>query len=522
MDRTPGAIRTPDQELRVFVSSTLTELAPERKAVRSAVERLRLAPVMFELGARPHAPRDLYRAYLEQSDLFVGLYWERYGWIAPGEELSGLEDEYILSTGMPRLIYIKEPADEREPRLTKLLDRILVDEAASFKMFNTPEELGELLVGDLATLLAERFDESRAPTKSAAIHDAIPTPLTALIGRDGDVAEVEALLARESVRLVTLTGPGGIGKSRLTIEVANRAAGGYSGGTAFVDLAPVQDPLLVPAAIAAAIGVRDTGDGPVDEKLTTALRSRQLLLVIDNFEHVLAAAPTLTALLSSSPGLTLLVTSRTRLRISGEHTFEVGPLALPILDSDTSVDEATISPAVELFVERARAVVPDFGVTPDNAEEIARICVALDGVPLALELAAARIRMLPPAAMLERLDHQLGLLVGGVRDLPARQQTLRSTIEWSTRLLSESEKSLLSLLGVFTGAFTAEAVEFVGADHGRPDAIISLGTLVDNSLVQEDDRDGRSVFTMLRNLREYTREQLVADGTLDALRASHA
>ena len=165
MVATPGSIRTPDQRLRIFVSSTLKELADERRAVRSAVERLHLAPVMFELGARPHPPRDLYRAYLQQSDIFVGLYWERYGWVAPGETVSGLEDEYILAPALPKLIYIKESAGGREPRLGELLDRIRSDDTASFKYFSTPRELASLVEADLATLLAERFDQSRSPRR---------------------------------------------------------------------------------------------------------------------------------------------------------------------------------------------------------------------------------------------------------------------------------------------------------------------------------------------------------------------
>ena len=190
MDRPPDRIRTPDQRLRVFVSSTLKELAAERKAARTAIERLHLAPVMFELGARPHPPRSLYRAYLEQSDVFVGLYWNRYGWVAPGEEVSGLEDEYNLAPALPKLIYIREPADEREPRLTELLDRIRTDDGASFKYFATARELGRLIESDLATLLAERFDQSREESPAAQQIDAaaepvgstLPAPLTPDVG----------------------------------------------------------------------------------------------------------------------------------------------------------------------------------------------------------------------------------------------------------------------------------------------------------------------------------------------------
>ena len=529
MTTTSGGIRTPDQRLRVFVSSTLKELAAERKSARVAVERLHLAPVMFELGARPHPPRELYRAYLRQSDVFVGLYGDRYGWVAPGEAVSGLEDEYNLAPGLPKLIYIREPAEARDPRLTELLDRVRDDDGASFKYFTTPQELRRLLEADLATLLAERFDLSRpeptgetAPITLEPEAATAPVPLTELVGRESELAAVESLLQRDHVRLVTLIGPGGIGKSRLAIDVANRARR-RGDDTAFVDLTPVKDAAQVPNAIAEALGVLDTGDRPVADKLRSALRQRRLLVVLDNFEQVLSAAPQLTTMLSSAPGLTFLVSSRTILHVTGEHAVEVGPLALPHAARPRDLATANAA-AVVLFVERARAVKPDFEVTPDNVDTIAAICSALDGVPLALELAAARSRMLTPAAMLSRLDRRLTLLSGGPTDLPARQQTLRRTIEWSTQLLGESEKRLLAQLGVFAGAFSLEAVEAVTTDSTEPDLdpLLGLGVLVDNSLVREQDRDGRPYYSMLSTVREYALEQLEAAGALEATRVAHA
>jgi len=529
MNPSPGGIRTPDQCLRVFVSSTLKELAPERRAARVAVERLHLAPVMFELGARPHPPRDLYRAYLEQSDVFVGLYWEAYGWVAPTETVSGLEDEYNLATRLPKLIYIKESMGTREPRLNELLDRIRNDDGASFKYFSTPQELRKLLEDDLATLLAERFDLSRRPLPSpnrpqVAGPDtgAIPAPLTSLIGRDKELLTVEAMLRRDSVRLVTLTGPGGIGKSRLAIGVAKLLNESVPGEVAFVDLAPVQDASLVPNAIAQALGVRDTGDETLMEKLTTALRQRPMLIVVDNFEQVLDAATTLTALLTVAPTLKFLVTSRTLVRVTGEHTCEVGPLALPGPGARLDPAELLASPSVALFVERVRAVKPDFELTAENADAVAAICRELDGVPLALELAAARIRTLAPAAMLARLDRRLPLLSAGAKDLPPRQQNLRRTIEWSTQLLGPDEKRLLALLGIFAGGFSLEAAEFVAGDAAHTDPLTSLGILVDNSLVREQDCEGRSHFSMLATVREYALEQLEASGTFEAIRGRHA
>jgi predicted ATPase len=526
-DSGTSSIRTPDQRLRVFVSSTLKELAPERRAARVAIERLRLAPVMFELGARPHPPRDLYRAYLEQSDVFVGIYWEKYGWVAPEEDVSGLEDEYNLApAAMPRLIYVKETSREREGRLTELLGRVREDDMASFKYFSDVAELGELLESDLAVLLAERFDQSRAGRGSAPDRaespevrraSIMPSPLTEIIGRDREIAELRSMLHRETVRMVTLVGPGGIGKSRLAIDVASSITDDFPGGVVFVPLAPVDQPSKVVNAIAQALGVRDVGDMPLEEKLVIALRHRRALLVLDNFEQVLDAAAFVVQLLGAAPELKVLITSRALLRVAGEHSFEVGPLSLP-----TGRRSRELPASIALFVERARAVKPDFELVPENLDVVERICVALEGVPLAIELAAARVRILSPAALLERLDRQLALLVGGRRDLPPRQQALRSTIEWSTQLLGPDEKSLLAMLGVFAGRFSLDAVEALWASRSSAEALGLLSMLVDNSLVRQTDRGGRTCFSLLATVREYALEQLEASGTLPELRIAHA
>jgi hypothetical protein len=243
----PDVIRTPDQRVRVFVSSTLQELAAERQAVRDAVTQLRLVPVMFELGARPYPPRPVYRAYLAQSQVFVGIYWQSYGWVAPGEQISGLEDEYRLSAGLPRLIYVKSPAPDREPRLAQLLARIQDEGGVSYQDFSDPAELQQLVENDLAVLLSERFEMTRpgqAAAGGAQMAGALPVPATPLLGREQEAAAIEGLVAGEGVRLVTLTGPGGVGKHgrggaaarpglrrRGAVRRAGRGVGGGSGGT---------------------------------------------------------------------------------------------------------------------------------------------------------------------------------------------------------------------------------------------------------------------------------------------------
>ncbi|GAA3214291.1 ATP-binding protein [Microbacterium terregens] len=518
-------IRTPDQRLRVFVSSTLKELEPERRAVRAAIERLRLAPVMFELGARPHPPRQLYRAYLQQSDVFVGVYWQQYGWIAPGEEVSGLEDEYVLAPReMPRLIYVKQPA-EREARLAELMERVRSDDTASYTPFSTAEELAELVTADLATLLAERFDTSRGASAHSA--DAIPAgylpaPYSNAIGRERDLATLLAWVRDDARRLVTLVGPGGIGKSRLAIEVAHNAGERFDRVT-FVSLAQVRDPDEVLGAIARALGVRDSGDAPLSEQLGIARAGRRDLIVLDNFEQLVAAAADVVALLTDLPGATFLVTSRVRLRVRGEQVFDVEPLGLPAEPSQTSTRVILEAPAVMLFRDRARAADPRFDVTDDNAEAVARICRALEGVPLAIELAAARIRVLTPAAMLQRLDRMLSLLVTAARDVPERQRTIQATVQWSIDLLSSDARALFERLGVFSGTFSLDAVEAVTA--GEPwvtDLLDTLLELVDGSLLRQRDEHALPLFSMLVPVREIAAARFELDPDAATVRRAHA
>ena len=325
---TPPMIRTPDQRVRVFVSSTLDELALERAAAREAITQLRLTPVLFELGARPYPPRELYRAYLAQSDIFIGLYWQRYGWVAPGMQVSGLEDEYQLSSGKPKLIYIKTPAPEREQDLHTLLDRIRTEDTASYQKFATPEELRERIANDLAQLLTERFT-TPAETPVAARLAALPVPRRRLIDREQERAQAKALLQQEDVGLVTLTGPGGVGKTRVAVQVAADLVPQFTDGVAFIELSALKDPTLVVSAVARALGVFESGSGSVDKQLLEYLRPRQVLLVLDNVEQLVAAAPLAAQALELAPRLKLLVTSRETLRVRDEQIVPVPPLALP-------------------------------------------------------------------------------------------------------------------------------------------------------------------------------------------------
>jgi predicted ATPase len=527
-----GLIRTPDQRVRVFVSSALQELAAERRAVRDAITRLRLVPVMFELGARSHPARNVYRAYLAQSQVFVGVYWQSYGWVAPGERMSGLEDEYVLSAGMPQLIYVKSPAPGREPRLAELLARIQDEGDVSYKRFSDPEELQSVVQDDLAVLLSERFEMAHVGAGQAqeALASALPASATPLVGREREAEAAGELVLREGVRLVTLTGPGGVGKSRLALEVARRLESSFVDGVRFVDLAPVQRADLVAAAIAAGLGLRTSG-GPLIADVKAYLRPRRLVLLLDNFEQVTAAAPLVAELLTTAAGLVVLVTSRTVLRLSGEHEVPVEPLPTPPAGTaGPQLADLRQYASVRLFEERAHAAAPGFELTSENAQAVAEICRRLDGLPLAIELAAARSTLLPPQALLARLDDRMSLLTKGARDLPERQRTLRNTLDWSFGLLSLAGQALLSRLGVFPGAFDLEAAEAVGGAHGSAPAgqdqtgeiMDTLGSLVDASLVRDAERDGQRRFSLLETIRDYARERLRESGQWKEAHDRHA
>jgi predicted ATPase/class 3 adenylate cyclase len=709
-------ILTPDQRLRVFISSTLEELAAERAAARRAIRRLHLVPVWYESGARPHPPRAMYRAYLAQSQVFVGIYWQRYGWVAPGMDISGLEDEYRLAAGKPMLLYLKRPAPDQEPRLAAMIDAIRAAGTVSYRTFTTPRELERLLADDLAVLLSEHFAgepggaelpagtvtflltdiegstrlwetvpeamevalerhnrlvpevigghggvvvTSRGegdsffaafPSAVAAVEAAggcqlalnaepwpagaalrvrmglhtgeahvqdgdyaehapinrcarvkaaahggqvlvtgatrdlvegrlgggfgltrlgefrlrdlagpeliyqlthadlpagfppirtvagrgprpLPVDPTSLVGREQSIGELAGLLARPGVRLVTLTGPGGVGKTRLALAVGERVAGRFDSGAVFVPLAGVTAPELAVGGIGRAVGADLAGTGAPLQALAEQLGDGRWLLILDNLEQVIEAARDLDELLARCPGLVILATSRTVLGLRAEREYPVPPLPLPVgppadptsVSAGPSVplEELMASPAVALFVDRARAVHNDFALTEDNAAAVVAICRRLDGLPLAIELAAARTRLLDPGALLDRLSKSLDALGTGTADMPDRQRTLRATVEWSVGLLDDAERSLLETMAIFTGGWTVEAAAEV-AGLGEDRALDLTEALARHSLVQLDRAERGPRLRMLETIRAFVAERLEARPDVTEIRRRHA
>jgi len=515
------------------VSSTLGELAGERRAVSRAVSALRLTPVMFELGARPYPPREVYQQYLAQSDVFIGLYWQRYGQLAPDAQVSGLEEEFNLSAGLPRLLYVKEPAPDREPRLVDLLAQIQDEASASYRHFRTPAELGRLVRDDLAVLLSERFAAARRPVTAAVPLSRggprgprpLPAVTTSLIGRERDIGEVAGLLGRSGERLVTLTGPGGIGKTRLAVAVGERLRGRFGAGAVFVPLAEVTDPGLVLAGIARAAGADLAGIGSPLEALAERFTDGAWLLILDNLERVVQVGRDLGELLARCPQLAILATSRRVLGLAAEREYPVPPLPLPARSppgpAGGDLAEAAASPAVALFVDRARAVHNGFALTEGNAAAVAEICRRLEGLPLAIELAAARIRLLDPGTLLRRLAVSLDALGTGAVDLPERQQTLRATVEWSVGLLQDAERSLLETAAVFTDGWTHEAAAQV-ADLTEDRALELSEELARHSLIYLDTSAPGPRSRMLETIRMFVAERLATRPDAAVIERRHA
>jgi predicted ATPase len=383
------------------------------------------------------------------------------------------------------------------------------------------------LARDLAAL-RDRFSDlhvKRMDTRPTNL----PVPNTEFIGRDTELAAAKALLLRKDIRLVTITGPGGIGKSRLALEVARDVASGeHSFEVYFVPLAAVSEPGLIASVIAQTLGVRETGGQSTLDALKEYLQHlprSPLLLLLDNFEHLVSAAPMLAELLALAPSLKVLVTSRAALHVYHEHEFPVPPLALPDARSLPSPEALAQYSAIRLFVQRAAAVKPDFKLNNENAAAVAAICARLDGLPLAIELAAARVKLLSPSAIHTRLASRLQLLTGGPRDLPARQQTLRQAIDWSYDLLNANEQRLFRRLSVFAGGCTLEAVESVcdaKQDLGL-DVLDGMASMVDKSLARQiEQADGEPRFVMLETIREYGMAKLAESGEEPLTRRAHA
>jgi predicted ATPase/transcriptional regulator with XRE-family HTH domain len=393
---------------------------------------------------------------------------------------------------------------ERDPGRTPRLDTIgLLADALDLD----PGERADLLA-------AARPPSQDGAERAGALRAPLPRPLTPLIGRAGLAAAVVRLLQRGDTQLLILTGPGGVGKTRLAIEVAGRVAGDYPDGVVFTDLAPLRDPGLVLDSMARQLGVDDRDATPLADRLRTALRDRRMLVVLDNFEHVLAARDAVVGLLEACPGVVALVTSRTALRVRAGREYPVAPLALPGPGDEDG------GPAVRLFLDRADAAGVELGPDQATIETAAEICRRLDGIPLAIELAAARLPLLPPGHLLARLTRRLPVLVDGPHDLPARQKTMRDAIAWSYELLDEPDQRLFRHLCVFTGGGTLDAVEAVCAT-GSP-VLDGLTTLVASNLVRMPAAPGEPRLSMLETIREFGGEQLEDQGEAGPARQRHA
>jgi predicted ATPase/DNA-binding XRE family transcriptional regulator len=428
--------------------------------------------------------------------------------------------ELAARIGCATVTLQKIEADERRP--SRQLAARLADQ------LDIPSQEREIFIrvarGELPV------DRLSLPEPNVAGPTNVPRPATTLVGREREIEDVRALLARAEVRLLTLTGAPGVGKTRLALEVASVLHGALVDGVFLVELAPLSEPGLVLAAVAHALHVGISGGQPLGERLGRYLHMRQILLVLDNFEHVLAAAPLLTQLLAAAPHLKLLVTSRVALEISGEHRFTVLPLAVPPAAEYRRLALAAAEAqaryaVVGLFVRQARAVAPTFALTDANVVAVSEICRRLDGLPLAIELAAARAGLFTPQELLARLDDRFALLVSRARDLPERHLTLAHAIDWSYDLLAPAEQLLFRRLGVFVGGCTVEAAQQVcnGDSAVGQDVVDGVAALLNSSLLQHHmGYDGRSRFGMLETVREYAQAQLVASSAAETMRRQHA
>jgi non-specific serine/threonine protein kinase len=428
-----------------------------------------------------------------------------------GLSVRGLSD---LERGLSRV--------PRLDTLSRIADALELDASARETLV---EASGHLDLSSDASALSQ----SAAPLVTARAPQHLPGYLTALVGREADQGAIARLLRERSLRLLTLTGPGGVGKTRLAVQAASEFGDASGDSVVYVPLAPVSDASRVLASIAQALGVGERSDVGLFEAVTLALRAQRTLLVLDNFEHVLEAAPLVTDLLLTCPEVRIMVTSRTLLRIGGEHVYPVRPLALPSIDQEVGLtpEAASQSPAVALFLSRAQAVQPGFAITLDNVGSVVGVCRELDGLPLALELAAARIPVLPPTELLGRLKPGMALLSTGQRDAPARHRALRDAIAWSYDLLTPEQQRLFRWLGVFAGGWSLQLAETVCAEPGGVQSVFDgLAELVEHSLVQvqvpQDDAVSASRFRLLETIRDYAQVRLSTSGEAPSARRRHA
>jgi predicted ATPase len=454
---------------------------------------------------------------------------------ARGEKIDFRSDQFAFGTILYELLTGTSPFKRPTTMATLMAVVEHQPQPLGESRANLPESLEKIIRRCLAKNAEERYhstkdlvrDLSEALRPSAA-PTAVPLPLNSLIGRAKEVAAVRSLLARGNVRLVTLTGPAGIGKTRLALQVANELAHDFPGGIAFVSLASVSDPSLVVAAIAKSFAIGEEPGRSLEELLYEHLRGRMggaILLTLDNFEHLIEGVGAIAEILAKIPKLKILVTSRSLLRIYGEQEFPVPPLPVPEADDSLSLDRIESIASVDLFLQRARAVKPSFALTADNALSVAQICRRLDGLPLAIELAAARIKLLSPSAIRSRLETRFDLLTGGPRDLPTRQQTLRAAIDWSYELLSEPEKTLLRRISVLVGGCTLEAIEAVcnAREDLGIDPLEGVASLCDKSLLLRSEADEEEPrFIQLQTIREYGMGRLEESGEEESVRRCHA
>jgi predicted ATPase/class 3 adenylate cyclase len=471
-------------------------------AVAAAVEAQRaLAAEPWPAGAEIRVRMGMHTGEASLSaKTYVGLHVHRASRIAGvghgGQVLLSSATRALLDQALPDGVDLRDLGEHR------------------LKDLEHPEHLWQLVISDLPSEFAPISSLDATPNN-------LPTRLTTFLGRGREIGEIGDLLGEH--RLLTLTGSGGTGKTRLSLEVAGRALRHYPDGVYFVELAAITDPELVAPTIAQALSLPDRGGRSAMQRLVDHIGEKRLLLVLDNFEQVIAAAPSLNELLSACPMLAVLASSRSTLHVSGEQEYPVPPLGLPDPANLPPLTQLSQYEAVALFIERARAVKPAFEVTNENAPAVAEICVRLDGLPLAIELAAARIRILTPQAMLGRLGDRLGLLAGGSRDLPERQQTLRGAIAWSHDMLDDADRALFASLSVFVGGAGLDAVERVCGAQVSGDLLDALASLVEKSLVgQVEGGDGGPRFAMLETIREFASEQAMQRGGQDEMRAAHA